>query len=237
MLRIGFFTDKNNAISLQRTSYDMQTSIGYILSGFGTTPPVDHICDDGLRRVLAFAGERLQKAMNEVFDRQCTDMDTVSKYLSKVMETINQGIRYFNNMTGQGSFLCGTVYFISGNEYIVLPFGGGKAYLANSENIVEILGSGIEEHDYNLIYNALGGTPSWSETFIQGELPFGWHILCTTYYPDTKIVKSVLNSMHQGDPTMVADTIGQNIAEHACVSVAVQDILRVQDPVKETTDE
>lgn len=237
MLRIGFFTDENNAISLHRTSSDMHSSIGYVLSGFCTKPPVDRICDDGLRKVLLFAGERLQKAMNEVLERQCTDMDTISRYLSKVLETINQGIRYFNNMSGQGSFLCGVIYFVSEPDYIVLPFGGGKVYLANNENIVEILGSTVEEHDYNLIHNALGGTPSWSENFVQGELPFGWHMLCATDQPDDGAIKTALSSMHQGDPIMVASTIGQNIAEHACVSVAVQDVLRLQDPVKESDDE
>lgn len=237
MLRIGYFTDENNAISLHRISSDAQSSIGYVLSGFGTTPPVDCICDDGLRKVLLFAGERLQKAMNEVFDRQCTDMDTVAKYISRVLQSVNQGIRYFNAMSGQGSFLCGVIYFICEADYILLPFGGGKAYLANNENIVEICGSTVEDHDYNLIHNALGGMSSWSENFTQGELPSGWRILCMTDQPDTDAVKSVLNSMHQGNPAMVASSIGSNIAQHACVPVAVQDILRIQDAVKEQSNE
>ena len=230
MIRAGFASDKHNAISCYKVTDAGTMACGFMLAGFGTKPPAGVICDDGIQKCVDFAAVQLQRAFQNLSDKQCEDFEVVKTFLGKQLDRISACTAIFSRGIGQGIYLAGTVLYVIGEHYICLPFGGAYACIADTKNILSVLRNKATIEGDHYVRDALGGRQTFPYIFEEGRLRDGQHLLCMTQAPSDDLLNSIIPTLDKADLKMASYAIYTGM-DSQIVPVAVQIVSQAGVPV------
>lgn len=230
MIRFGFASDEENAISLCKTHN--QFSAGFVLAGYGTKPLPGAVCDDAIHRCVTFTALYIQKAIDVLLKHECADLNHAKEAIRLQIERISSRISFFSTRIGQGIYLGGSVFYAVGEQFICLPFGGGCAYHWDESRFLQLRNTALTEADPKYIPDAIGGMTPWTAAFDEGTLTDGTQLLLTTQMPLQGLLSSVMAALAHHDPEYVAGVI-YNSLEKTEMPHAVLSIIQTAEPRKE----
>ncbi len=233
MIHFGLEAQEENARSLCKCWNNNTIAAGIVLTGYGTKPMPGCICDDGIQKVLDYATQRLQAVFDYVEQEQTQDMQAIAKLFEKQMGKINEGIIYFNRKVGQGAYLGGVVCLVIDTSFIILPFGGGCAYVWNGTELTRIQNPALANYNDGLIRDALGGAGRWPAKFTAGTLPIGSHLLCMTGEPNIEETTNAFMSLMQTDAKKLSTFFQRGLLETSATPAAVLDFYQSPDMAPE----
>lgn len=232
MIRLGYASDKDNALALCKQTQDGQFAAGFVLAGFGTLPMPGEICDNAVHRVVQYTACNLQKVLDALLEKNCTQMDVAKDVISRYMKLINKGVRYFNINVGQGVYVAGSICYVAGEQFISLPFGGGSVQLCHGTHIKSFANLALSDRaDPKYIWDAIGGSVEWDAVFDEGILPVGAQLICSTQAPTEELLQTTVNSLIHTNQAAFADIVHNNL-ERKEMPLAVLVIAQMAGSIK-----
>ena len=231
MIRVGFVSDKENAVSLCKAQPDSPYAAGIALAGFGTQPMPGAVCDDAIQQAVNFTAHYIQKALDVLQEKECSDMIQARQFLARQLEKLNGSIAYFGKSVGQGIYLAGTVCYVAGDQFTCLSFGGGCAYLWDGKAVTPLTTDPNPDPKY--IRNAIGGTNTWSGIAAEGTLGGGHQLLCMTQQPPEELLPAIMATLIHTNPGYVVTSVYSGMGA-TDIPIAVLDIMQAaKAPAKE----
>lgn len=234
MIRFGFTSDSENAVSLCKSV--KQFSAGFVLAGYGTKPIPGTVCDDAIHKAVKFTALYIQKAIDVLIKRECTDLNHAKEVLRLQIERISSRISLFGTKIGQGIYLGGAVFYAVGEKFICLPFGGGYACHWDENRCLQLRNTALTETDPRYIQDAIGGVATWTASFDEGTLMAGTQLLLTTQEPLQGVLSSVMAASAHHDPEYVSGAIYNSLEKNE-MPHAVLSIVQTEEARKEEQNE
>lgn len=228
MIRAGFASDKQHAISLFKTTPCGTCTASLTLAGFGTQPIPDAICDDTIQHTVDFAAYYLQKALALLLDTTCTDMNHAKSIIGKQLSKLNDSVSFISRKTGQGVYLAGTVCYVIQEQYTCVTFGNAYAchWYMQKETPLVPWEPGQPEPYY--IEDAIGGKVAWEPKFYDGMLPVGSQLLCMTQPPPEELLSGLMSKLIHTNQVVLPVSIYKGLIRNG-IPLAVQSIAQAAD--------
>lgn len=222
-LRIGYASDDRHAISMAISKNHI--AAGFVLAGFGTVPRPGCIAEDPVALAVQYTAHFIQRLLSVLVNREMTDDEGAGEALHRQMHKINDSINYINQHLGHSSYIAGCVCYVVSEQYLCLPFGGGAAYLCDSNGITRLKNQMRPDPDPTYIYDAIGGADVLPIAFDIGTLPVGSQIICTTHPAQDGLLEEMLQTLTATNPQYAAEYIHSAIQEQN-TPIATLDILQ-----------
>lgn len=164
-------------------------SAGYLLFGYGgNTEVVKDLCNLAAEKAQAAAEQALERlsSRNAKLDA-CDPVDilAVSVQIEDALRPVNKTLLETLELLGVGTYVGGVLFYATGKSIMLLPFGGGCAYIVKGGELRQLAAPD------DMIPDALGGAEIWSPVIVSERLNVGEHLLLLSEKAPRMTIESI----------------------------------------------
>lgn len=180
MLKYGFDIDfSGDAVCAVKQWEEKNITTAYLLFSYGTEIAPLSICPNARDQCMEKMEGMIRQQLDLItYSGGVKDTQYVLTKLNDVLRQCNLETYQIGAFLGQGIYLGGTVIFIQDVNFLVIPFGGGMAYLWDGD---KLLLKCDPPNPNGLISDALGSCEKWRGKYWTGTLSQGNQLFCTTH--------------------------------------------------------
>ena len=200
---------------------------GVLLYGFGTRPPADAVCTDGIRKSLENTAKTVLAAMDTAASSASgSDLRYVWATTADALRNANDQICSLSAFLGQGLYIGGTIVYIVRNQYFLYTFGGAASYIWDGSSLVPLV---LLDSD-GLIRDALGNHNALREPQVLfASVKAGSRLILTSLpLPDERSIEVLQGSeLGKDNPNTVSLLLKQELESIGCSPAAVMEICSI----------
>ncbi len=176
-----------------------------ILFAYGGIKRQDFAVPDIEEQLSKMVQNEVEKKFDSLAFTNVVDLRYIALIASEALKNCNAKIREANSLLGCKSYVGGVIGFCDGQDVLVIPFGGGHAYI-HTESVVKPINPKPETE---LIDDALGCSEEWKLKYFQGHINTNTRLIFTSGY-------------------IVPDELFQILQEHDSAAAGYQNTLAMQ---------
>ncbi len=160
----------------------------YLLFAYGSVDDPEAAIEDPWSMAVSLAQNKLEQCLEDVARSEGkSDLNFMVAKLADTMRSVNAKLLAASELLGLGIYVGGVVFYCVQTEYLLIPFGGGCAFLLQEEGVSKT----VQNTQEGLLTDALGGQESWPAQAYRGKISAQQHFIFSSQEPAQNILDQI----------------------------------------------